>query len=93
VVVRALIDDAICPSLEPNKPEPTVLAGQQGERHELAKVWRRRAARHVAVMLLDVEELEVEDWIDSLPLRAPPPPQAATAAATHRCCWRASWRG
>jgi hypothetical protein len=54
VVVRALVDDSICHGLEPNKPEPTVLAGQQGERHELAKVRRRGAARHAAVMLLDV---------------------------------------
>jgi hypothetical protein len=54
VVVRTLVDDAICPGLEPNKPKPTVLAGQQGERHDLAKVRRRGATRHVAVMLLDV---------------------------------------
>jgi hypothetical protein len=54
VVVRALVDDSICLGLELNKSEPTVPAGQQGERHELVKVRRRRAARHAAVMLLDV---------------------------------------
>jgi histone deacetylase 1/2 len=54
VVVRALVDDGICLRLEPNKPDSTDCAGQQGERHKLAKVRRRGAARHVAVMLLDV---------------------------------------
>jgi hypothetical protein len=79
VVVRALVDDAICLRLEPNKPELTRRASQQGERHELDKVRRHRAARHAtAVNLLDVsKELEVEEWVDSLPLGAPPPPQAS----------------
>jgi hypothetical protein len=54
VVVRALVDDAICLGLEPNKPEQTVPAGQQGQRYELAKIRCRGAARHAAVMLLDV---------------------------------------
>jgi hypothetical protein len=55
VVVRALVDDVIWPRPEPNKPEPTCRADQQGERHELAKVRRHRAARHAtAVNLLDV---------------------------------------
>jgi hypothetical protein len=54
VVVRALVDDAICLGLKPNKPEPTVPTSQQGKRHELAKVRRRGAARHTMVMLLDV---------------------------------------
>jgi hypothetical protein len=54
VVVWALVDDAIFLRLEPNKLDPTDCAGQQGERHELAKVRRRRVARHAAVMLLDV---------------------------------------
>jgi hypothetical protein len=54
VVLRALVDDAICLRLEPNKPKPTDRAGQQAERHELAKIRHRGAARHAAVMLLDV---------------------------------------
>jgi hypothetical protein len=54
VVVRALVDDAICLGLEPNQLEPTVSTSQQGERHKLAKVRRRGAALHVAMMLLDV---------------------------------------
>jgi hypothetical protein len=54
VVVQALVDDAICLRLEPNKPELTRRAGQQGERHKLAKVRRHGAARHAAVNLLDV---------------------------------------
>jgi hypothetical protein len=54
VVVRALVADAICLRLDPNKPDPTDRAGQQGERHELAKVRRRGAARHAAVMLVGV---------------------------------------
>jgi hypothetical protein len=54
VVVRSLVDDVICLGLEPNQPEPTVPTSQQGERHELAKVRHRGAARHAAVMLLDV---------------------------------------
>jgi hypothetical protein len=53
VVVRALVDDVIFLGLEPNKSDSTVLALQQGERHELAKV-RRGPARHAAVMLPDV---------------------------------------
>jgi hypothetical protein len=53
VVVWALVDDVICLGLEPNKPDPTFLAIQQGERHKLAKV-RRRAACHTTVMLLNV---------------------------------------
>jgi hypothetical protein len=53
VVVRALVDNVIFLSLEPNKPDPTELAVHKGERHELAKV-RRGAARHTVVMVLDV---------------------------------------
>jgi hypothetical protein len=53
VVIWALADDVICLALEPNHPDPAVLAFHQGERHELAKV-RRGAARHEAVMVLDV---------------------------------------
>jgi hypothetical protein len=55
VVVRALVDDAICLGLVPNQSEPTRRADQQGERHELAKVRRDGAARHATtVNLLDV---------------------------------------
>jgi hypothetical protein len=54
VVVRALVDDTIWLGLEPKKPELTRRAGQQGERHELAKVRHHRAARHAAVNLLNV---------------------------------------
>jgi hypothetical protein len=54
VVVRALVDDAICLRLEPNKPEPTRHVGQQGESHKLAKVRHHKAADHAAVNLLDV---------------------------------------
>jgi hypothetical protein len=50
VVLRALVDDVICLALEPNHPDPAVLAFHQGERYELAKV-QRRAARHAAVMV------------------------------------------
>jgi hypothetical protein len=53
VVVRALVDDIICLALEPNHLDLVVLAFHQGERHELAKV-PRRAARHAALMVLDV---------------------------------------
>jgi hypothetical protein len=56
VVVRALVDDAIWLRPEPNQPEPTRRACQQGERHELAKVRRHGAALHAtAVNLLDVD--------------------------------------
>jgi hypothetical protein len=41
VVVRALVDDVICLALEPNHPDPAILAFHQRERHELAKVRRR----------------------------------------------------
>jgi hypothetical protein len=52
VVLWALVDDVICLGLEPDKPDLTFLAIQQGERHKLAKV-RCRAAFHTMVMLLN----------------------------------------
>jgi hypothetical protein len=53
VIVRALVDDVICLALEPNHPDPAVLAIHQGERHKLAKVLRG-AARHAVLMVLNV---------------------------------------
>jgi hypothetical protein len=53
VVVRALVNDVICLALEANHLNQAVLAFHQGERHELAKI-RRGAARHAALMDLDV---------------------------------------
>jgi hypothetical protein len=75
VVVRALLDEAIWFGLEPNQPEPTVPTIQQGERHKLGAA--ELLAMRQWCCSTSVEDLEVEEWVDSLPLRAPPPLQSS----------------